>query len=47
MPTNIIVTPKALALVVLVSTGREVASFMIQLPEQLLIEAQSRAVESI
>ena len=41
---NIILTPKAFAIILLASAGREATSFMIQLPEQLLIEAQSRAV---
>ena len=44
MPNNLIITPKALAIILLASVGKEVGSFMIQLPEQLLIEAQSRAV---
>lgn len=44
MPNNIIITPKALAIILLASAGKEVGSFIIQLPEQLLIEAQSRAV---
>lgn len=41
---NTIITPKAFAIILLASAGKEAASFMIQLPEQLLIEAQSRAV---
>ena len=44
MPNNLIITPKAFAIILLASAGKEVGSFMIQLPEQLLIEAQSRAV---
>ena len=44
MPNNIIITPKAFAIILLASAGKEVGSFIIQLPEQLLIEAQSRAV---
>lgn len=44
MPNNLIITPKALAIILIASAGKEVGSFMIQLPEQLLIEAQSRAV---
>nr|ULD16192.1 hypothetical protein [Cylindrotheca closterium] len=44
MPNNIIITPKALAIIVLASAGKDVGSFIIQLPEPLLIEAQSRAV---
>ena len=44
MPNNLIITPKALAIILLASAGKEVGSFMIQLPEQLLIEAQSRAM---
>ena len=31
MSNNIIITPKALAIIILVSAGKEVASFMIQL----------------
>lgn len=42
--SNRIITPKAFTSILLVSTGKEMASFMIQLPEQLLIEAQSRTV---
>ena len=42
MPNNLKITPEALALIVIVSVSKEVGSFMIQLPEQLLIEAQSR-----
>lgn len=37
MPNNIIITPKALAIIVLASAGKEVGSFITQLPEQLLI----------
>ena len=44
MPNNIIITPKAFAIIFLVSAGKEVGSFIIQLPEQLLIEVQSRAM---
>ena len=44
MPNNIIITPKALAIIILASAGKEVGSFLIQLPEQLLIEAQSRVI---
>ena len=44
MPNNLIITPKAFAIILIASAGKEVGSFMIQLPEQLLIEAQSRAV---
>jgi hypothetical protein len=44
MPNNIIITPQALAIIFIASAGKEVASFMIQLPEQLLLEAQSRAL---
>ncbi len=43
MPNNIIITPKAFALISVASASKEVGSFMIQLPEQLLIEVQSRA----
>ena len=39
-----LITPKALAIIFLAFTGKEVAGFITQLPEQLLIEAQSRAV---
>ena len=42
MPNNIIITPKALAVILLASFGQEVGSFVVQIPEQLLIEAQSR-----
>ena len=41
---NIIITPKAFAIILLASAGREVSSFIIQPSKQLLIEAQSRAV---
>ena len=41
---NLIITPKALAIIVLASAGQEVASFLTPLPEQLLVEAQSRAM---
>ena len=44
MPNNIIITPKVYAIILLASAGKEVGSFIIQLPQQLLIEAQSRAV---
>jgi len=44
MPNNSIITPKALAIIILASAGKEVGSFIIQLLEQLLIEAQSRIV---
>ena len=44
MPNNIIITPKTLAIIILASVGQEVDSFVIRLPEQLLIEAQSRAI---
>jgi hypothetical protein len=44
MPNNLIITPKAFAIILIASAGKEVGSFMIQLPEQLLMEAQSRAV---
>lgn len=37
MPNNLIITPKAFAIILLASAGKEVGSFMIQLPEQLLI----------
>lgn len=44
---NPVITPRALAVVLLASLGSEVsevASFLIVLPEQLLIEAQQRAI---
>ena len=41
---NLIITPKALAIIALASAGKEVGGFMVQLPEQLLMEIQSRAV---
>lgn len=44
MPNIPIITPKTFAIILLASAGKEVSSFMIQLPEQLLIEAQRRAV---
>ena len=44
MPNNLIITPKALAIILLASAGKEVGGFMLQLPEQLLMEIQSRAV---
>jgi hypothetical protein len=43
MPDTII-TPRAFAIILLAYADREVASFMIQILEQLLIEAQSRVV---
>ena len=33
MPNNLIITPKAFAIVLLASAGKEVGSFMIQVPE--------------
>ena len=42
MPNPIIVTPKAMAVILLASFGQEVASFAVQIPEQLLVEVQSR-----
>ena len=44
MPNNLIITPKALVIILLASAGKEVGGFMVQLPEQLLMEIQSRAV---
>jgi len=44
MPNNLIITPKAFAIILIASAGKEVGSVMIQLLEQLLMEAQSRAV---
>ena len=44
MPNTPIITPRTFAIILLASSGKEVSSFMIQLPEQLLIEAQRRAV---
>ncbi len=44
MPNNIIITPKALAIILLASASKDVGGFMIQIPEQLLVEAQSRAI---
>ena len=41
---NRIISPKAFTIILLASAGKEMASFMIQLPEQLLMEAQTRAV---
>jgi hypothetical protein len=43
MPNNLIITPRAFAIILIASAGKEVGGFIIQLPEQLLIEAQSRA----
>ena len=37
MPNTIIITPKALAIIVLASAGKEVGSFIIQLPNQLVV----------
>ena len=42
---NVIITPKALAIIVLATAGQEVGSFMVQLPEQLLIEALNFAIQ--
>ena len=39
MPNAPIITPKALAIILLANTGQEVGSFIVQIPEQLLIEA--------
>ena len=47
MPNNIIITPKALTIIILASFDNEVGSFMIQLPEQLLLEAQNRTVNFV
>ena len=44
MPNNLIITPKALAIILIASVGKEVGSFMLQLPEQLLLQVQSRAI---
>jgi hypothetical protein len=41
MPT---INPKTFAIILLATFGQEVGSFMVQLPKQLLIKAQSRAV---
>ena len=41
---EIINTPRAFAVIILASAGQEVASFLIHLPEQLLVEAQNRIV---
>ena len=38
MPNHIIIPPKALAILFLASAGKEVCTFIIQLPDQLLIE---------
>ena len=44
MPQNIpIIPPRAFAIILLATAGHEVSSFVFQLPEQLLMEAQSRA----
>ena len=40
MPNIPVITPKAFAIILLASAGSEVSSFMIQVPEQLLMEAQ-------
>ena len=37
MPNNLIITPKAFAIILLASAGKEVGSFLIQIPEQLLL----------
>ena len=44
MSNNILITPKALAIIILASALKEVCSFIIQLPEQLILEIQTRAV---
>ena len=44
MPNNLIANPKALAIVFLASAGKEVGGLLVQLPEQLLMEMQSRAI---
>ena len=44
MPNMPIILPKTFAIILLASAGNEVSSFMTQLPEELLIEAQRRAV---
>jgi len=41
---NIIVTPKAFAIILVATATNEVASFMINVSDQLIIEAQSRAI---
>ena len=43
MPNNII-TPRLYAIILLASAGQEVGSFIIQIPQQLLVEVQNRAV---
>ena len=44
MPNNLVINPRVYAIIVLATVGQEVGSFIVQLPEQLLVEAQSRAV---
>lgn len=44
MPNSLIITSKAFNIILMAPAGKEVGSFMIQLPEQLFIEAQSRAI---
>lgn len=44
MPQNILVDPKTFAIIALASVGHEVASFMVQIPPVLLLEAQKRAL---
>lgn len=46
MPNNIIITPKTFAVIVLASLGREVGCFVVQLPEQLLLQAQEKAMSA-
>jgi hypothetical protein len=43
MPNHIIITPKGLAIILLASTDKEAASFIIQIPKQLLAELQNIA----
>jgi hypothetical protein len=44
MPNNPIITPQMFAIILVATVGQEVGSFIIQMPQHLLIEAQSRAV---
>jgi len=44
MPNNPIMTPQMFAIILVATVGQEVGSFIIQMPQHLLIEAQSRAV---
>lgn len=44
MPNNPIITPKIFAIILVSTVGKEVSSFIIQLPQHVLIEAQNRAI---